>query len=224
MSDDVANTLAHIARTIGERGSWEKGPGGWPEDIEAALVDAVFSARAVYRSKRGRGVHAEVVAWRDARSRTHFTLDALVAEIDDAGPAEWARRFGNSQVSPGRPASAPGGASKAATTRQAARALTNLGISVDTQIDINNVDTVKTALRSVPGLGYATVNYFLMLLGLPGVKPDRMIHRFVMDATGHDFTNTGAERTISAAARQLDVQPNELDHAIWSYESQRAQT
>jgi hypothetical protein len=191
--------------------------------VEAALVDAVFSARAVYNSKRGRGVKADVVAWRATRARTHFTLDALLTEIDDVGPVEWARRFGNLQASPGRPPSAPGGTSKASTVRQAAQALIDLGITTDTQIDFSNIDSVKRTLRSVPGIGYATVNYFLILLGLPGVKPDRMIHRFLKDAAKHEFTDAAAEQTITAAAQQLGVQPHVLDHAIWSFESKRAQ-
>ena len=82
---------------------------------------------------------------------------------------------------------------------------------------------MKVALRSVPGIGYATTNYFLMLLGAPGVKPDRMIHRFLRQATGHAFSNAQADSVVCAAAERLGVQPNRLDHAIWSFESYRAQ-
>ena len=49
--------------------------------------------------------------------------------------------------------------------------------------------SVTDALRSVPGIGYATSNYFLMLLGAPGVKPDRMVHRFLRGALGRGLTN-----------------------------------
>lgn len=222
-SQDVARVLAHVHATIGEPGSWGKWPGGWPGDIEAALVDAVFSARAVYRSKRGRGIYANVVDWRDARDRRSWALDALIAEIDAAGVSNWACKFGNLQVSPRRLASAPSGSLKAAAVRQAACVLREHGINEASQIDINNVKDAKLALRSVPGIGYATSNYFLMLLGAPGVKPDRMIHRFLKEATGHAFTDTEAERTTWAAAEQLCVQSHELDHAIWRFESMRAQ-
>ncbi len=74
----------------------------------------------------------------------------------------------------------------------------------------------------VPGIGYATANYFFMLLGAPGVKPDRMIHRFLTAAIGHDVSNEVAEAAIWSAATRLGVQPNELDHAIWRYESDKA--
>jgi len=77
-------------------------------------------------------------------------------------------------------------------------------------------------MQGVSGIGYATANYFLMLLGAPGVKPDRMIHRFLTDATGRTFTNAEAERVLLAAAERLGVKPDDLDHACWSYESERA--
>jgi hypothetical protein len=76
-------------------------------------------------------------------------------------------------------------------------------------------------LASVPGIGRGTASYFLMLLGAPGVKPDRMVHRFLRDAAGHAFSNAQAESVVVAAAERLSVQPHVLDHAIWRYESSK---
>jgi hypothetical protein len=61
-----------------------------------------------------------------------------------------------------------------------------------------------------------------MLLGVPGIKPGRMIHCFLKDATSHAFTNAYAEQVLPAVATQLGDQEHELDHAIWRYESERA--
>lgn len=220
-SQDVAEVLAHVGVTIGERDEWTKWPGGWPDDIESALVDAVFSARAIYRSADGRGVHANVTKWRGKRTRDVYSLDALVAEIAEDVPG-WADRFGSRQVSPGRPDAACGGRLKAATVREAACVLLRENINVADQIDVNTAPTVKRALCTVPGIGFATSNYFLMLLGAPGVKPDRMIRRFLKCAAGHAFTNAYAEQVLQEAAQRLGAQPHELDHAIWCYESARA--
>jgi hypothetical protein len=220
-AEDVEKVTSHITSHLGPPGEW-RWPGGWPGDIEAALVDAVFSARAVYRSKHGKGIYANVSAWRDGRGRPAWSLDELIAEIDGMGVDAWAGHFGNRQHSPTRPPSAPGGPSKAATVREAAEALHKQGINTAAEIGSGTTGTVQQVLRSIPGIGAATANYFLMLLGAPGVKPDRMIHRFLRDAAGHAFSNTQAESVIIAAAGQLDVQPHILDHAIWRYESSKA--
>jgi hypothetical protein len=222
MTTDLARVMAHIAETIGTNPEgWKRWPGGWPGDIESALVDSVFSARARYKTKNGRGIYARVVAWQATRDRQDYSLPGLLAEIG-SDVEGWAKRFGNRQHSPHRPARAPFGASKAATVRQAAQALCTYGVTTDRQITADNAEGVWTVLRSVPGLGYATANYFLMLLGAPGVKPDTMIKRFLADAAGHEFTDGEAERVVRAAAEQLGVQPHKLDHAVWSYESWKA--
>ncbi len=153
----------------------------------------MFSARAIYRTEQGRGIYRNVDDWQQRRERVTFSLDALIAEINAVGVSSWASTFGNSQVSPGRRKDAPCGPSKAATVSEAAHELHGAGINIAADIDLDTAATAKTALRSVSGIGFATSNYFLMLLGVPGVKPDRMIHRFLKDAAGHSFSNAYAE-------------------------------
>jgi hypothetical protein len=62
-----------------------------------------------------------------------------------------------------------------------------------------------------------------MLVGLPDVKPDRMVRRFVADALGRSgATAVGADEArdlVMATAARMGVSPRELDHAIWSYQS-----
>jgi len=223
LPDDVTRVLGHVHATIGEREEWARWPGGWPDDIESALVDAVFSARAVYRSERGRGTYASVVAWQQTRNRRVYSLGALLAEIDAAGVSGWADSFGNHQIAPRRPATAPLGRSKAAAVREAAWMLRQEAINIAGHITAGNTATAKRVLQSVPGIGYATASYFLMLLGAPGIKPDRMIHRFLQDAIGRPSTNARAEQLLQATAETLGAEAHELDHAIWSYQSTRAQ-
>lgn len=220
--EDTARVREHVQATIGiEPDEWTKWLGGWRGDIESALIDAVFSARAIYATAGGRGVSRNIADWQAARTRSTFSLDALLTEIAAVGTSGWASRFGNQQLSPGRSTDAPCGRSKAAAVREAAGQLRKEGINIADDIDVSTATTVKSTLHSVSGIGYATSKYFLMLLGVPGIKPDRMIHRFLKDAAGHAFTNADAVQVLQAVAAHLGVQEHELDHAIWAYERAR---
>ena len=87
---------------------------------------------------------------------------------------------------------------------------------------LERAPTAQRVLAAVPGIGRGTANYFLMLLGAPGARPDRMVHRFLRDAAGHAFSDAQAESAVIAAAERLSVQPHVLAHAIWRYESSKA--
>lgn len=220
-SDDISKARAHVLATIGPPDQWTAWPGGWTKDIESALVDAVFSAQAVYQTNNGRGIAGNIARWQPTRNRTAFSLGALVADIDAVGIPKWAKDFGNRQVSPGRRVDAPGGPKKTAAVREAADKLMKADVNVASDVSSQTAIDVKTALRSVSGIGYATANYFLMLLGAPEVKPDRMIHRFLREATGHDFTNADADDALCAVAQHFGAEAHVLDHAIWLYERSR---
>jgi hypothetical protein len=218
----VAALIRHMEKTIGRvPAGWERWPGGWPGEIGTSLIDAVYSARAQYKSKHGRGIHPLVVAWRAANDRSRVSLRALREDLLRQGPEVWAKAFGNDQHSPSRPTDAPAGPTKAAAVLQASIMLGEAIPPIDVADDVRHadVDDVKRRLRSVPGIGYATTNYFLMLLGLPGVKPDRMIHRFLRDATDRNWSDGLAEQLVLQSATMLGVRAHELEHAIWSYQS-----
>ena len=218
--------LSHIDSTITRKPAvWSKWPGGWSDQIGTALVDAVYSARATYSTKHGRGVLPLLQAWQASAGDSTSSLVALIKEIEAEGPHPWAVRFGNEQHSPSRSADAPGGPWKSAAVLEAAINLRALSIDSAADITDENAAAVKAALRSVQGIGFATTNYFLILLGRPGVKPDRMIHRFLKKATDHKWSDAQANDLVVAAAAQIGargVAPHELDHAIWSFESRKA--
>ncbi len=49
MSNEEDQLHAYVLATIGDQiPAW---PGGWPDEIDAALIDAVFSVRAHYGSR-----------------------------------------------------------------------------------------------------------------------------------------------------------------------------
>lgn len=230
MTDEaIDQVVAAVKRHLGDDPKkWPPWPEGWRDDIEMALVDAVFSVRAPYKTTRGRGVHALVTAWAGRRNRPINSTTGLAEEISKAGVRAWAGAFGSNQTSPGRQPTAPEGNLKAATVLEAARALSNGTPPINTADDVrSNVDEAVRRLKDVKGIGHATVNYFLILLGVPGVKPDTLLHRFVSEALAQDagsktLTSTEVVRLVSSAAKRFAVEPHILDHAIWRYESDRS--
>jgi FMN phosphatase YigB (HAD superfamily) len=62
-----------------------------------------------------------------------------------------------------------------------------------------------------------------MLVGLPEVKPDRMIRRFAAAALGRPRETAvsvdEARDLVLGAAARLGVSPRALDNAIWTYQS-----
>mgnify|MGYP007040923327 CR=1 FL=1 len=67
-----------------------------------------------------------------------------------------------------------------------------------------------------------TWHYFLMLVGIPGVKGDRMITSYVSRALGNRHVSpTEASRLVERAADELNLAYGRLDHAMWRKESRR---
>lgn len=175
-------------------------PGGWPGEIEAALLDAVFSIRARYGGPTT-GVRAVVGRWRENRGGPADDLSVLAA----ADPEELARIVDNRAKASRR--------SKAAIVVDAAEALTGAGLVH--AAGYTRSEQQRRAYLSVRGCGPVTWTYFGMLLGVEGVKPDTWIVRFVSEAVGERVTTTEAEALVTAAAARLGVSASQLDHAIW---------
>ncbi len=69
-----------------------------------------------------------------------------------------------------------------------------------------------------------TWHYVQMLAGIPGVKPDRMICRFVADSLKvprRSVTPPFALDILTATANQMGVSPTDLDHAVWQFQRSR---
>lgn len=84
---------------------------------------------------------------------------------------------------------------------------------------------VEASWRAVTGQRSGiTWRYVLMLAGVPGVKPDRMICRFVEDSLQLRRRSVGTEFAydiVTAAAKEMGISATALDHAIWRYQRGR---
>ncbi|GAB96950.1 hypothetical protein KILIM_053_00010, partial [Kineosphaera limosa NBRC 100340] len=185
--------------------------GGWVEEIGTSLLDAVFSIQARYHSRvPGAGVYNRLEAFRKAYQEAVNDVRALSA----IGSINLRRIMGDSKTSRRY---------KADCVVDAANALLQLDPPVITAADARGRDSkeLDKAYMSVQGLGWVTAEYFRMLLGVPGVKADVMVVRFVNAALAAD----GLGSVEARAARDLVIRAHgeeghgvdliTYEHAIW---------
>ena len=87
--EDARLLLAHIDETIGrDSKNWPPPPAGYPGEVEAALLDSVFSLRAVYGKSSAKGPRRVVARWRDQVDRPLNSLKALKRDVCKLGGAD----------------------------------------------------------------------------------------------------------------------------------------
>jgi hypothetical protein len=187
--------------------------GGYPE-LGLCVLDAIYSVNANYES---------TIAPMIGRFRTaNHGADALgaaglIALISDAGgPEAFAAQIGNLQRTSTR-----SGILKAAAAAHAAAVLVDHQIDrksdLDAVVEHGELEAVEFAWRKVTGQrSGVTWRYFLMLTGMPGVKPDRMILRFLTTTLGRTVHRDEAVTLVTDAATRLGLDATAADHRIWS--------
>ena len=177
-----------IRAALPEIASWPARPGGWPDQIEAALIDAIFSSNARYGGPES-GVRQVVRRWQE---RVHPRRADDLTKLVSVPYAELARVLKNRQRVPGRSPDRP---RKADAVLDAARRLhVELGVRTAAEMisaDASDGETSQEVFTRGYGLGPVTYSYFLMLLGTSGIKADRMIRGFLQRVVG--LRDVGAE-------------------------------
>ncbi len=189
----------HLSSTLDEY------PGGWPSEIESALLDAILSIRARYGAPDS-GVRGAVQKWRTHRLPDR--PDDLQVLAKGSGP-EISSILGNRQV-------LSGGSFKTDAAIQAASRLGAAGVQHAADLDPSSAEH-RQAYVGVKGLGPVTWSYFCMLLGHQDVKADVWIVRVVEQALGAPATPEHARQVVVDSARELHVEPRVLDHALWDF-------
>ncbi|QNJ90973.1 hypothetical protein HZU40_22430 [Mycolicibacterium fluoranthenivorans] len=202
-----------------------RAPGGYPESLALCVIDSVQSTGVTYASvvkvvngyrryREGQGANPAI----DGVLQLLATFDQL------RGPDKWADTIGNRN----RTSTHAGAPLKALAIRDAAHALSELGIKTTQELrdaaeDGEQFSQIDAAWRSVVGQQSGiTWHYVQMLAGIPGIKPDRMITRFVADTLGLTRRTVTPDFALSAlhtTAEAMQISPSDLDHGIW--QSQR---
>ncbi|OBA98273.1 hypothetical protein A5666_22790 [Mycolicibacterium fortuitum] len=201
-----------------------KAPGGYREGLALCVIDSVQSTGVKYPS-----VENVVARYRDYRRgeggdpNTDGAAELLATFDELDGPDGWSQKIGN-----GNRTSSRGGVLKAEAIRDAARVLAAEGIEttvalLGTAEDEERLERLRKAWCAVKGQRSGiTWHYLQMLAGIPGVKPDRMICRFVADALKLPSVTTGfALEILTAAAEEMGMSPTDLDHAVWQWQRGR---
>lgn len=205
-NDDLVTVQRAIEEQLPQ--PWTQWPGGYPHEVEAALLDAVLSIRARYGSA-STGVRGAVARYRDEFGDGNLDHLPRLAEFD---PLRLSAVLQNKQQASGR--------LKTEAIVEAARNLVATGVRTASDVD---PDEHKRAYTKVPGLGAVTWEYFTMLLGRPGVKADTWVTRWVSAQLRRDVTSADARALLHEAAMGLaDTQAESshafltrLDHQIW---------
>lgn len=200
--DELHQLLVHIGSRLPE--DWPVWPGGWPDQVELALIDAVLSIRSRYGSPTT-GVRRRTALYRQARAPRQPDDLAALAEFD---PQQLPALLQTQQRT--------GGALKASAIVEAARGLLAAGARCAADLDPDSA-AQRAAYCRVRGLGPVTWQYLLMLVGRPGVKADVWVRRFVGEALDRPVDATGAGSLLVQAAHRLGADPTALDYAVWRH-------
>jgi len=197
---------------------------GYPEGLALCVIDSVQSTGVKYKSVRN--VVDRYTNYRRQQSgnpERDGTVELLKTFADLGDPEGWSKTIGNAN----RTSSRSWAPLKAEAVFDCATVLHDAGITTTAALRSGEAElaTVREAWRSVSGQkSGVTWHYLLMLAGMPGVKPDRMILRFVSHALGvrpHQLRHDQVVCLVSDAAERLGLSATELDHAIWQYERRR---
>lgn len=221
VTENEISTLVEYCEThLGDPQLWTT-PEGYPRSLALCIIDSIYSTGSHYSS-----VVNVIERYKTVRGTRDGASD-LARSIQEAGGArEWASSIAHNL----KPAhTKPGAPLKAEIIEQAAQLM--IDQEIDTVPDFvahvseKGVDNpVHRAWKRLPSQSSGvTYNYLLILAGMPSVKPDRMIFRFLAQALGEETELDGqrAVELISQTAKTIGVDPRALDHIAWRAASGR---
>ncbi|MGB9374851.1 MAG: hypothetical protein WCA82_11900 [Jiangellales bacterium] len=200
-SNDVRALVTYVREQIDP--DWSIHTPGWPDEIEAGLIDAVTSVRATYGGP-DTGVRRVVQRWREHTGDTRLDDLPRLAATD---PLDLATILGNRQRLPGNSLKAEG-------IVAAAEALTEAGVKRADDLCADD-DEHREAVVTVVGLGPLTWGYLTVLVAAADRPADQRVTRLVGQVVGRDLDPAQSMRVLTGAAKQLGVRPATLHSVIW---------
>jgi len=221
MRSDQLDALSADLRALFPAGTVWKTPDGYPNSLALCILDSIWSIGVNYDHhvipvlNRYREIAS--AAGRDANFDSPCDLAATIKR--SGGPDSFA-----DAVKSRHRTSTSNGILKALAVDEAAQMLCTKDIVTALDLVEREVEA-KRAWYRIRGQGSGVSwKYLLMLAGVDGIKPDRMIHGYLTAAIGVDVTNQEAIELLTCV-QQAWPEPRptllELDHAIWRHQSGR---
>jgi len=224
VSDDA--DVAALVHACGERlnpsDQWKPFE-GYPGSLGLCVLDAIWSINVRYPVTRGViGRYRNERRWQGNPDQDG-PPELLTVYEGLGGVDEFIERLGTRN----RVSTQPNAMRKGEAVFLAATGLHELGI--DTAVQFREADAspladqARDAWLAIPGQRSGiSWRYLRMLLGLPDVKPDRMVMRFVasaLDVEESTITTDRAVGLVQATAEHFGVDQQALDHEMWEYQS-----
>jgi hypothetical protein len=220
---NLARVVQHIEKDLGPETSWPT-----PvllESLAQCVMNSIYST-----GNRSESVVRVLDRYRKRRREAGHdpALDGpaeLLAEIDACGGPDG---FSDALDNRWRAWSRKTAPLKTQVIQQAAQLLLEESVGTREELEValekpTTQDALKRGWLGLPGQRSGlTWRYFLMNAGLPGIKADRMITRWMTRTLGRSTTPAEAERLLLNAADLLGVHARHLDHALWVRERQRS--
>ncbi|MFJ6044023.1 hypothetical protein [Brachybacterium paraconglomeratum] len=225
MSDRTSILIDRIVRDIGEDHLRWRVPRGYP-GVACAVLDSIYSTGNHYSGVQSLVSRYAALRGTDAPTELLDGPAELIATMVGAGGAEGFAELTNNRWRAWARKTAP---LKSHVALEAAQLLEKAGLTSREAVQrafhdrsVRESSEISSAWKRLPGQRSGlTWHYFLMLNGLPGVKADRMIRRFVTDTLGlpRMISALEASHLVEAAAAEIGVGYSTLDHAIWRFEA-----
>ena len=217
---EVDYLYRRVIEVIGSESTWPKWREGWRDRADLALLDAVYSTRQKYETT----VLPRVKEWEILFPVSRYSDLEYLSEIDEF---EIRKIFGGNVLPGVRIPGLRTGRRKSEGVKEIAQRLCSPEIGLKSAQQIRDavskdgIDHVEYLLQKTKGVGPATSRYFLMLIGVDGVKVDTLLGSWVQEQMGN--INLKSEEITELVSRvaieKFGRKATDLDYAIWNYES-----
>lgn len=224
----ASEVVAAVPRALGGVEDFPAWRGGYLDSLALCVIDSVQSMGLRYSTVE---LVVERYTERYPDAHTHGAAELLASFDDLGGPRAWASsRTPGTGIGTLNLTSTRNGVLKAVVVQEAAHLLVEEQVpdtaTLRSLVAADEDGPLKKKWRQLHGQGTGiSWRYLVMLAGAPGVKPDRMIHRFLVQHTSAEegvLTNDQAAAVVAAAAEELGISATHLDHVMWAKMSEQA--